>query len=184
MEEAAEFIVGAFVAVIVSQIPMHLDDPVGGGAGDGLQAVASQRGEFDAVSPIRFRQLRAKRRAKIRIEMGGRQTELAKVAHHEWRDWIDNGLVAICSRLKTQIAGDDLRRGGIAFLQSDGIRAAQPNDLNAIAQTTAAIHPDVERHHLQLCDRRASWPGERKSKRQREQAAALFLNPGPRRGEG
>jgi hypothetical protein len=93
VDERSVGVVGALATVVVSQIPMHLDDSVGGGAGDRLEAIAGRRGDFDGVSPVRFRQLRAKRRAQFRIEIGGRQTELAKVAQHEWRGRADNELI-------------------------------------------------------------------------------------------
>ena len=63
-----------------------------------------------------------------------------------------DGAVVGGQDLETQVRGDGLRGRGIAFLEADNVGAAGADDLDAIAQTQAALHPDVKAQDFELSD--------------------------------
>ncbi|OQB94771.1 MAG: hypothetical protein BWX84_00124 [Verrucomicrobia bacterium ADurb.Bin118] len=67
----------------------------------------------------------------------------------------DDGATARRIHVKPQRVSDGLRGAGVAFLQSHQVRARTADGFDAIAQTIAAVDPDVEAHHLQFGKRRA-----------------------------
>lgn len=102
VKDAVVRVIGAAPAVVIRQIPTHIEESVRGASRDSFQALARRGLQFEPKGAVGLRQPRAELRAQFRIKGGRLRSELAEVGHRKRRCRAKQLLLVFSRILETQ----------------------------------------------------------------------------------